>query len=79
MTPPPSRLPKILGWIAFAAVLLTLGPIAFAVVMLRSGPQSDGADPTAMVFIALLVLAASAVAGWLVQALGAAVRLIGRP
>jgi hypothetical protein len=59
----PSRLPAILGWIAGLAMLLFLGPIGLAVALLRSGPEAAGADPAAKIFIALLVLVASALTG----------------
>ncbi len=64
-----SRLPTILGGIAFALVLLLLGPIGFAVVMLSSNPGGSGADPEAKLLVASLVLAAAALAGWGVRAL----------
>ena len=67
----PSRLPRIFGWIAFAAVILLLGPIAFAVVMLKSGPDVEGTDPIAKLFVAALVLAVAAAAGWLARTLAA--------
>lgn len=66
-------MPRILGWTAFAAVLLLAGPIAFAVVMMKSWPEAEGADPAAKLFVALIVLAAAALAGWLARALASAV------
>ena len=74
-----SRIPAVLGGIAFALVLLLLGPIGFAVVMLSSNPGGSGADPEAKIFIAFLVLAAAAFAGWAVRELTLiALRLISK-
>jgi hypothetical protein len=74
-----SRLPTILGAIAFALVLILLGPIGFAVVMLGSNPGGSGADPEAKLLIAFVVLAAAVLAGWSVRALTRlALRLINR-
>ena len=64
-----SRLPSILGGLAFALVLLILGPVGFAVVMMSSNPGGSGADPEAKILIAVLVLAAAFVAGWGVRGL----------
>jgi hypothetical protein len=48
---------------------LVLGPIGLAVVMLDSRPGGTGADPAAKIFVALLVLAISALAGFAVRGL----------
>lgn len=72
-------MPRIIGWTAFAAVLLLIGPIAFAVVMLKSSPEAEGSDPAAKLLVALIVLAAAGLAGWLAKRLTLLVlRLAGR-
>lgn len=74
-----TRLPYILFWVAFAAVLLLLGPIGLAVAMLDSRPGGGGADWEAKLIIALLVVGAAFLAGFLVRALARLViRLSGR-
>lgn len=71
-------MPRIIGWTAFAAVLVLIGPIAFAVVMLKSSPEAEGSDP-AKLLVALIVLAAAGLAGWLAKRLTLLVlRLAGR-
>lgn len=61
------RLPTILGWVAFALVLIVLGPIGFAVTMLDSRPGGSGADPAGKAVVALLVLGLAAGAGLAVR------------
>jgi hypothetical protein len=74
-----TRLPSILFWIAFAAVLILLGPIGLAVAMLDSRPGGGGADWEAKLLIALLVLGAAFLTAFLVRALARLVlRLAGR-
>jgi lysylphosphatidylglycerol synthetase-like protein (DUF2156 family) len=60
------RLPLILGLAAALAVLLLVGPVAVAVALMRSSPEAQGPDLAAKIFIAALVLAAAALAGFAV-------------
>lgn len=57
------RLPLILGTVAALAVLLLAGPVALAVALLRSSPDAQGPTLSAQLFIAVLVVAVSALAG----------------
>lgn len=73
------RLPSILFWVFFLAVLLLIGPIAYAVVSLDSRPGGGGADWEAKLLVALLVLLLAGVAGLIARALARlALRLRGR-
>jgi hypothetical protein len=73
------RLPLILGIAAALAVLLLVGPVALAVALMRSSPEARGPDLAAQVFIAFLVLAAAALAGFAVWGLARLVmRLVRR-
>ena len=69
------RLPSILFWTAFSAVLIVLGAIGYAVVSLGSRPGGNGAEWEAKLLVGLLVLAAAFVAGLLARGLG---HLVGR-
>ena len=74
-----ARLPIILFWIAFLAVLVLLGAVGFAVVSLDSRPGGNGADWEAKLLIAVLVLGAALLTGFLAKGLGLLiVRLVGR-
>jgi hypothetical protein len=73
------RLPLIAGAIAALAAFLLLGPVAVAVALLRSSSDAQGPNLAAQLFIALLVLAVTALAGlagWGVTRL--LLRLFGR-
>lgn len=73
------RLPLILGSLASLAVLLFVGPVAVAVMLLRSSSDAEGPHPAAQIFIALLVLALTVSAFFLVSWLTRLVlRLSGR-
>lgn len=69
------RLPLILGLAAALAILLLAGPVAIAVALMRSSPEAQGPDLAAQIFIAALVLAAAALAGF---AVGGLTRLLLR-
>jgi len=70
-----ARLPAILFWIVFLAILFVLGAIGFAVVSLDSRPGGGGADWEAKALVAALVLGAASLGGWLARGIG---RLIAR-
>lgn len=73
------RLPLILGIAAALAVLLLVGPVVVAVALMRSSPEAQGPDLAAQLFIAFLVLAAAAVAGFAMWGLARlVVRLVRR-
>ena len=65
-----ARLPTILFWIAFLAVLVLLGAVGFAVVSLDSRPGGNGADWEAKLLIAALVLGGALLSGFLAKGLG---------
>ena len=72
------RLPLILGLAAALAVLLLAGPVGVAVALMRSSPGGRGPDLAAQLFIAFLVLAAAALAGFAVWGLAHLVRRLAR-
>jgi len=57
------RLPLIVGALAALAALLLVGPVAVAVALLRSSSDAQGPTLAAQLFIASLVLVATALAG----------------
>jgi hypothetical protein len=72
------RLPLFLGIAAALAVLLLAGPVAVAVALMRSSPEARGPDLAAQLFIAALVLAAAALAGFSVWGLARLVTRLAR-
>lgn len=73
------RLPLVLGLLAAAATLLLIGPVAVAVALLRSSSDAQGPSLAAQLFIAALVLALVAAAGFGAWGLARLVlRLLGR-
>jgi small neutral amino acid transporter SnatA (MarC family) len=72
------RLPLVVGLAAALATLMLAGPVAVAVALMRSSPHSKGPDLAAQIFVALLVLAAAALAGFVAWGLARLVtRLVG--
>lgn len=69
------RLPLLLGLAAALIVLLLAGPVAVAVALIRSSPEARGPDLAAQLFIAFLLLAAAALAGFAAWGLA---RLVAR-
>ncbi|MGZ8285237.1 MAG: hypothetical protein ACXW27_13075 [Allosphingosinicella sp.] len=57
------RLPLILGALAALAALLAVGPVAVAVALLRSSSDAQGPTLAAQIFIGILVLVLTALAG----------------
>ncbi len=72
------RLPTILGWVAFALVLIVLGPIGFAVTMLDSRPGGSGADAGGKAVVAFLVLGLAAGAGLAVRSVALLIAKLAR-
>lgn len=72
------RLPLLLGIAAALAVLLVVGPVAVAVALMRSSPESQGPDLAAQLFVATLVLAAAALAGFAIWGLARFLKRLAR-
>ena len=57
-------LPLVAGIAAGLAALLAVGPVAIAVALLRSSPDAEGPTLAAQLFIAAMVVAVTALAGF---------------